>query len=103
MFDIPAINPFLWLIVLVLRLYSLIVIVAVIASWLVVFRIVNMSSPAVRQILRGLEALTEPVFRQIRRFLPSVGGIDLSPIIVIVVMIFLEKLVWWGAYRMGIY
>jgi YggT family protein len=96
-------NPFVSLILLLLNLYEWVVIIAVIASWLVVFRVVNVASPAVRQILRVLDALTEPVFRQVRRVIPPIGGIDLSPLIVLIALWFLERLVVWVAIRAGLY
>ena len=92
-------NPIVSLILLLLDLYKWIVIIAVIVSWLVVFRVINLSVPAVRQILRLLDALTEPVFRQIRRILPAVGGFDLSPLIVLVAIWFLQEVVLWAAFR----
>jgi YggT family protein len=102
MFDTPMVNPILSLILLLLRLYSWIVIIAVIASWLVVFRVVNVSVPAVRAILRFLDAMTEPVFRQVRRIIPAVGGFDLSPLIVLIAIWFLQEVVIWGAIRLNL-
>jgi YggT family protein len=92
-------NPIVSLILLLLDIYKWIVIIAVIVSWLVVFRVINLSVPAVRQMLRLLDALTEPVFRQIRRILPAVGGFDLSPLIVLVAIWFLQEVVLWVAFR----
>ena len=92
-------NPIVSLILLVLDLYKWIVIVAVIVSWLVVFRVINVSVPAVRQVLRFLDALTEPVFRQVRRVVPAVGGFDLSPLIVLIAIWFLQQVVIWAAVR----
>jgi YggT family protein len=94
-------NPIVSLILLVLDLYKWVVIVAVIVSWLVVFRVINVSVPAVRQALRFLDALTEPVFRQVRRVVPAVGGFDLSPLIVLIAIWFLQQVVLWAAYRFG--
>jgi YggT family protein len=92
-------NPIVSLILLVLDLYKWVVIVAVIVSWLVIFRVINVSVPAVRQALRFLDALTEPVFRQVRRVVPAVGGFDLSPLIVLIAIWFLQQVVIWVAVR----
>jgi len=92
-------NPIISLILLLLDLYKWIVIVAVIVSWLVIFRVINVSVPAVRQALRFLDALTEPVFRQVRRVVPAVGGFDLSPLIVLIAIWFLQQVVVWVAVR----
>ena len=70
----------------IIELYIYVIIAAVIASWLIAFGVINVRNEAVRAILRVLDALTEPVFRQIRRFIPPIAGLDLSPLIVIVVL-----------------
>lgn len=88
-------NPFIWLILEILEIYSWIVLAAVIMSWLVAFNVVNYHNNIVRSIARFLDILTEPVFRQVRRFIPPIGGLDLSPIVVFIAIIFLEKLVVW--------
>ncbi len=96
-------NPFISLALLLIDLYQWVVIAAVIASWLVVFNVVNARNEIVRGILRALDALTEPVFRQIRRVIPPVGGIDLSPLIVLIALWFLQRLIVWSAINFGIY
>jgi YggT family protein len=96
-------NPFIALILYLIDIYQWVIIAAVIASWLVVFNVVNARNDIVRAILRALDALTEPVFRQVRRVVPSIGGLDLSPIIVLIALWFLQRLIIWGALRSGIY
>lgn len=76
--------PFLWLINTVINIYFWIILAMVILSWLVAFNVVNRSNPYVRQIGQALEKLTEPLLRPIRRFLPDLGGIDISPIILLI-------------------
>lgn len=88
-------NPFIWLILTLLEIYSWIVLAAVIMSWLLAFNVVNYHNNIVRSISRFLDVLTEPVFRFVRRFVPSIGGLDLSPIVVFLAIIFLQKLVVW--------
>jgi YggT family protein len=72
---------------------------AVVASWLVSFAVINGYNPAARSILRLLDALTEPVFRQVRKVLPPMGGLDVSPIIVFIGVWFLQQVVVWLADR----
>jgi YggT family protein len=81
--------PFLWLINTVINIYFWIILAMVILSWLVAFNVVNRSNPYVRQIGQALEKLTEPLLRPIRRFLPDLGGIDISPIILLIGLQFL--------------
>lgn len=86
-------NPIFWLIWQVLEIYMWIVIVAVVMSWLIAFNVINLHNNIVRAIVRTLDALTEPVFRMVRRFVPSVGGLDLSPIVVFLGIMFLQYVI----------
>lgn len=79
-------TPVVWTVLLLLDIYLWIVIIAVVASWLVAFGIINAYNPIARQILMALRALTEPVFRRLRKLVPVMGGLDLSPMIVIIVI-----------------
>ena len=81
---------------MVLEIYKWIVIAAVIVSWLTAFNVINQHNNFVRTLLRILIALTEPVFRQIRRMIPPMGGLDLSPIIVFVIIWFLQYTIHLG-------
>jgi YggT family protein len=79
------------LLITILDIYWWVVIVAVIASWLVGFGIINSWHPMTRSFLRALHALTEPVFGPIRRIIPPIGGLDLSPLIVLLLITFLRN------------
>ena len=83
----------------VLQLYVYVLIIAAVFSWLVVFNVVNPRNPAVTMIGQFLYAVTEPVLRPIRRLLPNMGGIDISPIIVILVIFFIQSVVLPNLYR----
>jgi YggT family protein len=86
------------LLINVLDLYFYIIIAAVIASWLVSFGIVNSYNPIARTILRVLHALTEPLFGPFRRILPAMGGLDLSPLIVLLLLTFLRNWLAVGTF-----
>ena len=88
-----SMNPFLWLILTVINIYFWIILAMVIMSWLVAFGIVNRSNQYVRQIGYALDRLTEPLLKPIRRFLPDLGGIDISPIILLIAMQFAGMLI----------
>lgn len=94
-------NPILVLVLWLLDAYWWIVIVAVVVSWLVTFGVLNTYHPAARAIVRALAAVTEPVFRPIRRILPDLGGLDISPIIVLIVIWFVRYVIVWTAVRYG--
>lgn len=93
------IDPIAWLLLQVIDIYWFIVFVAVIAQWLIMFRVVNTSNAVVRAIVNFLYAVTEPVFRFVRRFLPPMGGIDLSPVVVLIALSFLWYAIQWAAWR----
>jgi YggT family protein len=94
-------NPIAALLIEVLEIYKWIVIAAVIVSWLTAFNVINERNNFVRTVLRILITLTDPVFRQIRRVIPPIGGLDLSPIIVFVVIWFLQYSISWASFRYG--
>jgi YggT family protein len=95
-------NPIAALLIEVLEIYKWIVIAAVIVSWLTAFNVINVHNNFVRSLLRILMSLTEPVFRQIRRVIPPVGGLDLSPIVVFVIIWFLQYTIQWASFRFGL-
>jgi YggT family protein len=78
---------------MVLQLLVWIIIAQAIISWLVAFNVVNTSSNFVRTLLATLDRLTEPLYRPIRRIMPDFGGIDLSPIVLILAIQIVRKLV----------
>jgi YggT family protein len=96
-------NPILALILMLLDLYWWVVVIAVIVSWLIVFNVINTNNHFVRSVLRTLDALTEPVFRQIRRVIPPLGGLDLSPLIVLIGIWFIQYTLVWASGRYGYY
>jgi YggT family protein len=79
-------------ILVVLDLYTWVIIAAVIASWLVNFGVINIHNQFARMIVSTLIALTEPLFAQIRRILPPFGNLDLSPIVVLLGIFFIQRL-----------
>jgi YggT family protein len=92
-----VLGPLLWLINTLADLYIFVIIAAVVVSWLVAFGVLNMTNPLARQLVGILDALTEPVFRRIRRIVPPIGGLDLSPVIAWILIellrIFLSNLI----------
>ena len=79
-------------ILLALQLYIYVIIAAAVLSWLIAFNVVNTRNQAVAMIGDFLFRLTEPVFRPIRNLMPNLGGIDLSPVIVILLIILIERI-----------
>jgi YggT family protein len=78
---------------LVINLYIWIIIAGAIMSWLIAFNVINPYNQFVRSLWMGLNALTEPALRPIRRFLPDLGGIDISPMVLILICWFVQIVV----------
>lgn len=76
----------------IIWLYIWIIIISAVLSWLIAFNVVNTNNRFVLAVADTLHRLTEPVLGPIRRMLPSMGGIDISPIIVILVLAFISNL-----------
>jgi YggT family protein len=93
-------NPFLWLILTIIDLYFWVILATVILSWLVAFNVVNRSNSFVRQVGYALERLTEPLLGPIRRMLPNFGGLDISPIILLLALQFLKYLIVYYGSRL---
>lgn len=91
------------LLVTIIDLYWWVVIAMAVMSWLIAFDVVNMRSSAVYSIWRALEALTEPVLRPIRNLLPSLGGLDISPIILLLALSFLKDVISHAGARALVY
>jgi len=77
-----------WLVNTVVQLMIWFIIAAAILSWLVAFDVVNLRNRFVYQVARFLEAATEPLMAPFRRIIPSLGGLDVSPIVVILLLQF---------------
>lgn len=82
------------LIDMVLNLYMWLLIASAILSWLVAFNVINTRNRFVYAVGDFLYRITEPVLRPIRRVLPNFGGIDLSPVVLILLLIFVRNLLW---------
>jgi YggT family protein len=78
----------LWLISTIIQIYIYLLIASAVLSWLIAFNVVNTRNQAVAMIADALWRLTEPVLRPIRRLLPNFGGLDISPIVLILLLYF---------------
>ena len=85
-------------ILIALELYSWAIIISAVVSWLVAFNVVNMRNEVVRSIAMGLYQITETALRPIRRILPNLGTMDISPIILLLLIMLIERII-----RMYIY
>ena len=79
-----------YLVLQVLKIYTYVVIANVVISWLIAFNVLNTSNRFVYSILEFTYRLTEPFLNRIRRFLPNLGAFDISPIILLLLIWFIE-------------
>ncbi|MDH4441378.1 MAG: YggT family protein [Rhizobium sp.] len=79
---------------LALSIFTWILIGSAIFSWLYAFNVINSSNRFVAALGQFFFNVTEPVLRPIRRFMPDLGGIDISPIVVLLIIFFLRSFLW---------
>lgn len=95
---LPTMRALLDVILVVLQLYVWVLIAAAVLSWLVAFNVVNPYNSFVRSVGEFLYRITEPVLAPIRNRLPSMGGLDLSPMVLILLIFFLQQVIAYYIY-----
>lgn len=79
------------IIYIVLQAATWVIIIQAILSWLVAFNVINLSNDFVRTVLMALERITEPMYRPIRKVMPDLGALDLSPMVVLLIIMILQQ------------
>jgi len=92
-------NAIFGIIDMLLDVAFFIMILHIVFSWLIAFQVLNMRQPLVAQIWDGLNRLLEPVYRPIRRWLPSTGGLDLAPLVAFLILIAVRDFILPDLYR----
>ena len=85
-------NSLLGLIIQIIDLYKLVLIVYIIVTWLIAFNVINTTNRFVYSIMEILYRLSEPSLRLVRRYVPTFGNLDISPVIVYLLLWFLQSL-----------
>ncbi len=93
-------NPFIDLLADAIYLYMLCVIVQAVMSVLISFKVVNAYQPVVQRVMYTLNRLVDPALRPIRKLLPDLGGIDISPIILLLLLNFLRSALYTYLYNL---
>ena len=91
-------EPILLLLYRVIDIYFYILIINIVLSWLIAFNIVNMQNKIVVTILYATNKLTDPLLNPVRRILPNLGGIDISPIILVLCLLFVQDYIRFNLY-----
>lgn len=89
----PLVATIFQVVVAILGVVWFIVIAHVLVSWLVSFQVLNLRQPLVAQLWYMLQRLTDPLYKPIRRILPNMGGLDLAPLVVILIIFALRQLI----------
>jgi YggT family protein len=95
-----VLDPLIQVAVIALDLYIWAIILSAILSWLVHFGVINPSNQFIRMIGEFLWRITEPALRPLRRFIPNLGGIDVSPVILILLIFFLQRVLMNVRYEL---
>jgi YggT family protein len=90
------VNPFVWLVLTGIDLYIWVVIIGVALNWLVAFNVVNTSNRLVYMIGDFTHRFTEPALLRIRQYVPNIGGMDISSVLLIISLVFMQRLVLWS-------
>ena len=91
-------EPILLLLYRVIDIYFYILIINIVLSWLIAFNIVNMQNKIVVSILYATNRLTDTLLNPVRRILPNLGGIDISPIILVLCLLFVQDYIRFNLY-----
>jgi YggT family protein len=94
----PAMRAVLDIVLIVLDLYVWLLIASAILSWLIAFNVVNTRNQFVAAVAEFLYRITEPLLAPIRSFMPNLGGLDISPIILILIIMFLQRVITYYIY-----
>jgi YggT family protein len=86
----------------ILNIVWWIFLIMIIMSWLISFNVINTRNQFVSSVWRVLNQITEPILKPIRRIVPTMGGLDLSPLIVFVIIFFLQNLIGFYAARAAV-
>ena len=77
---------------LIIFVYTLIIVASAIVTWLIAFDVINTANPQTQNLVNLLNRVTEPVYKPLRKYIPPIGGIDITPIIVIIILMLIDHL-----------
>ena len=89
------------ILMILLNILWLIIIVQAVMSWLIAFNVINTHNDFVGQLWYVLDRITEPLYRPFRRIMPDFGGLDLTPMVVLILLIIMQQAVMPYLYRLG--
>jgi YggT family protein len=81
------------IILIILDIYWWVLLATIVLSWLIAFNIINTRNELVSAVWRGVNALTEPLLRPIRRYMPKFSGLDISPVILFILIYLVQRVI----------
>lgn len=91
----------IWLISTIIRLIQLVVILQAVLSWLIAFDVINRHNRLVQSFWSFSNALTEPLLRPFRRIIPPIGGVDITPILLLIALELVRQLIIWAIIQIA--
>lgn len=82
------------LITFLIQAYIFVIILHIAVSWLIVFKVFDVENPQARNLVNLLQKLTDPVMKPVQKYIPPIGGIDLTPVVIIIGLQILSSLIW---------
>lgn len=79
---------------LCIQIYIFVIILHIAVSWLIIFKVIDIENPQARNLVALLERATDPVMKPVQKYIPPIGGIDLTPVVVIIGLQILNSIVW---------
>ncbi len=83
---------------LAITIYIWIIIIQVLVSWLIIFDVINVKNEQAQNLIRLMKKATDPVFKPLQKYIPPIGGIDITPIIVILLLSLIQRALHGGYY-----
>jgi len=77
-----------------IQLYIFVIVLHIAVSWLIIFKVIDVDNPQARNLVNLLQRVTDPVMKPVQKYIPPIGGIDLTPVVVIIGLQILSSLVW---------
>lgn len=79
---------------LLIQIYIFVIILHIAVSWLIIFKVIDIDNPQARNLVHLLQKATDPVMKPVQKYIPPIGGIDLTPVVVIIGLQIVNSLVW---------
>ncbi|OFW88120.1 MAG: hypothetical protein A3J37_00435 [Alphaproteobacteria bacterium RIFCSPHIGHO2_12_FULL_45_9] len=77
-----------------IQIYIFVIVLHIAVSWLIIFKVIDVDNPQARNLVNLLQKATDPVMKPVQKYIPPIGGIDLTPVVVIIGLQILSSFIW---------